>query len=178
MYYVLNMGSRACVRLAGQRHTPRHEYAAIEKTLCRAACRSKDGSRARPRDTHVFLNNDLAPIGPHVPLAKQVVIYECGANYTDSDFVGETEVNSTSDYTGLVRNKKAEIAGLLRFSSHSPHRHFFCRWWYFRSPNKEFSAHAVRIATPLPFLAVTRAWAMGVGGDKIILGKGAELQRN
>ncbi|CAN0425405.1 unnamed protein product [Ascophyllum nodosum] len=32
----------------------------------------------------------------------QVVIYECGANYTDSDFVGETEVNSTSDYTGLV----------------------------------------------------------------------------
>ncbi|CAN0358580.1 unnamed protein product [Ascophyllum nodosum] len=32
----------------------------------------------------------------------QVVIFECGVNYTDSDFVGETEVNSTSDYTGLV----------------------------------------------------------------------------
>ena len=121
-----------------------------KKTIYRAACRSKDGSRTRSRDTHVSLNNDLAPNGPHAPLAKQVVIFECGVNYTDSDFVGETEVNSTSDYTGLVRNKETEIAGLLRCSSPSSYRHFFWWWWYFGSPNKEFSTHAEGLELPSP----------------------------
>ena len=36
----------------------------------------------------------------------QVVIYECGTDYLDSDTTGQVEVDSTNDYTGLVSKRE------------------------------------------------------------------------